>query len=584
MTYTAPLQDIQFAMKQAGLAELSALPDYAGADEMAEEILGQAARIAADVLAPLNRIGDTQGSQVIDGKVQVPQGFAAAYSQLVEGGWLALSQPERHGGAGLPFLLHIGVSEMWCSANMALSLCPMLTSGATNALVAHASDALAQQYLPKMVSGEWTGTMNLTEPQAGSDLSLVKTRAEPAGDHYLIKGQKIFITWGEHEMTDNIVHLVLARLPDAPEGSAGISLFLVPKYLLDDDGNPGKRNDARVISVEHKLGIHASPTCVMSFGGDSEGAVGYLVGEPNRGLACMFTMMNHARLEVGLSGVSLGERAYQHALAYARERIQGRLPGSGEPTAIIEHGDVRRMLLQMRSLTEAARALAYHTCAAVDFSHHHPDEDARARSQRRVDLLTPVVKGWTTEIAQEITSLGIQIHGGMGYIEETGAAQYARDARITPIYEGTNGIQAADLVDRKVLRDGGTALNELLDEMAACAAAAGDELAPLGKRLDEAVTGVREAARFLLDNAADQPRLSGAVAFDFLMLLGHTSGAWKLIEAVQLAAREGANDIHAGKLAMARFYCASILPRTGAHLQSVLDGADATLSLPAEMF
>src|SRR5688572_3065465 len=458
--YTAPLKDMRFVLHElAGLRAVAKLPGYEEATpDTVDAILEEAARFASGVLDPLNRVGDQQGSKLADGKVRTPPGFRDAYRKFAEGGWNALPFEPDWGGQGLPKLVATPVDEMWTSANMSFSLCPLLTQGAVHALALRGSQALQQAYIPKMVAGEWTGTMNLTEPQAGSDLALVKTRAVRVkdvkqGDHYRISGQKIFITYGEHDLTKQIVHLVLARTPEAPEGTKGISLFVVPKFLVKPDGALGERNGARCASLEHKLGIHASPTAVMIY----EDAVGYLVGEENRGLETMFIMMNAARFGVGLEGVALAERAFQRALAFAKERLQGRdLVAGGKTVPIIRHPDVRRMLMLMKSQTEAMRALAYVVAAALDHASRHPDESMRQEHQAFVDLMIPVVKGWCTETGIEVASLGVQVHGGMGFVEETGAAQYLRDARITTIYEGTTGIQAMDLVGRKVARDGGT--------------------------------------------------------------------------------------------------------------------------------
>ena len=444
--YVAPLKDMRFVLKElAGLAEVAKLPGYGEADaDTVDAILGEAAKFATGVLDPLNRTGDTEGSRWKDGAVATPKGFKDAYRQYVEGGWAALPVASEWGGQGLPKIVATPVEEMWCSANMSFSLCPMLTQGAIHAIELRGAPALQKVFLPKMASGEWTGTMNLTEPQAGSDLALLKTRAVREGDHYRISGQKIFITFGEHDYTGNIVHLVLARTPDAPAGVKGISLFVVPKFLVKPDGTLGERNGATCASIEHKLGIHASPTAVMVF----DNAVGYLVGEENRGLETMFIMMNAARFAVGLEGVAIAERAFQRALAYARERVQGRDLAGGGTVPIIRHPDVRRMLMLMKSQTEAMRALAYVVAAALDIAARHPDEKLRQQNHAFVDLMIPVVKGWSTETGIEVASLGVQVHGGMGFIEETGAAQHLRDARITTIYEGTTGIQANDLVGR----------------------------------------------------------------------------------------------------------------------------------------
>ncbi|HSR72351.1 MAG TPA: acyl-CoA dehydrogenase family protein, partial [Kiloniellales bacterium] len=452
--YRAPLTEMRFVLTElAGLSEIAALPGCGEATpDLAESVLEAAGRLAGEVLAPLNQSGDRIGCRLENGVVRTAPGFAEAYKAYVEGGWGALPFDPAFGGQGLPWLLATPVQEMWNAANVSFALNPILTQGAVELLQAYGSDAQQALYLPKLVAGTWTATMNLTEPQAGSDLGRLETRAVPDGTHYLISGQKLFITWGEHDCAENIVHMVLARLPDAPAGTRGISLFLVPKILLEPDGSPGRRNDLRCVSLEHKLGIHAAPTCLMAFG-DSGGAIGYLVGEPNRGLEAMFTMMNNARLAIGMQGLGLAERAYQAAVAYARDRIQGRpVEGGEDAVPIIRHPDVRRMLMTMRARVEAMRALAYVAAAALDRAKRIEAPDERARWQARVDLLIPVVKAWLTDLGCEITSLGIQVHGGVGYIEETGVAQYLRDARIATIYEGTNGIQALDLLNRKLLR------------------------------------------------------------------------------------------------------------------------------------
>ena len=584
MTYSAPVDEMRFVMEHlAGLEDIFALPGVEALDaDMLGAILDEGSKFAGNELAPLNRVGDREGSHLVDGAVRIPTGFTEAYKKFCEAGWLGLAQDVAYGGQGLPFLLHIALSEMRDSACLAFALCPMLSGSAILALSAHGERAQKSAYLAKMVSGEWTGTMILTEPQAGSDLSAVKTVAEPNGDHYLLRGQKIFITWGDHEMTDNVVHLVLARIADAPAGSSGLSLFLVPKFLLEADGSLGARNDVHAVSLEHKLGIHASPTCVMSFG-DEGGAVAYLVGEPNRGLACMFTMMNHARLEVGLEGVALGERAYQRAVTFARERVQGRVPGQEPGMSIIGHADVRRMLMLMRAHTEASRALAYVAAACVDHVHYNPDPAGRAYHEARLELLTPIVKGWSTEIAQEVTSLGVQIHGGMGYIEETGAAQLYRDARITPIYEGTNGIQAQDLAGRKLAGDGGKAMFALLDEIDDfCDGAAG-----LPGRLEALRSGadqLRTSAHYILAHASQDPSLSGSVAFSFLMQAGTLLGAWQLERAARAALQLGDDQLAETKAAIASFYASHILPRAGAHHQTVMTGADSAVALPMDWF
>ena len=586
--YVAPTRDISFVMNELlDYSKINALDNFTDAtSELTGAILDEAGKFAADVMAPLNRVGDLQGVKVEDNTVVTPEGFKEAYQLFVDNQWLSLAQDPKYGGQGMPFLLHLAVSEMWNSACMSLALCPMLTAGGIDALMAHASDEIKTKYLPNLVTGKWSGTMNLTEPHAGSDLSTLKTRAEPVGDHYLIRGQKIYITWGEHDMTENILHIVLAPMIDAPPGNKGLSLFLVPKFKVNDDGSLGERNDVRVVSTEHKLGIHASPTCVMSFG-ENEGAVGYLIGEPGDGLACMFTLMNHARLEVGLEGVSLAERAYQDALAYAKDRVQGRNVETGEPAAIIQHADVQRMLMTMRSLTDAMRGLAYDGAWSHDIRMHGSDDDKR-RHGERFALLTPVVKAWCTELVNEITSIGIQVHGGMGFIEESGAAQHYRDARITSIYEGTNGIQANDLVGRKVLRDQGAALNAYVEEIMQTVEQieGNDELKTIAGQLREAVGNLQEGARFVIENAQRDSNFIGAVSYNFLMMMGYVAGAWYMARTAELAVRARDEDaaFYDRKLMSAKFYFAQMLPRHGAYLTAVKEGADAGLALDASCF
>jgi alkylation response protein AidB-like acyl-CoA dehydrogenase len=589
--YQAPVREMLFAIRDlAGLAQITCLPGYGEATaDTAEAILEQAAELAASVIGPTNPIGDQQGTRVENGGVVVPDEFKAVYREFQAGGWAGVTAPEEFGGQGLPFLFGVAIEEMWCSANLAWSLCPLLTEGAARAIEAHASPELRKAYLPKMIAGEWTGTMNLTEPQAGTDLAALRTQAVPEGDHYRISGQKIYITWGDHNMTENVVHLVLARLPDAPPGVRGISLFLAPKFLLNADGTPGERNGVRPLSVEHKLGIHGSPTCVMAF----DGAVAYLVGELNNGLAAMFTMMNHARLGVGLEGVAVSERSYQRARAYAKERVQGRVAGEPGRAAIIRHADVRRMLLTMKAYIEAMRSIAYVTAADLDLARRHPDANTRVRHQSRVELMTPVVKGWSTEIGQVLTSLGLQIHGGMGYVEETGVAQYMRDARITTIYEGTTGIQANDLVSRKILRDGGDSLRSLVADLRAFEAelAKVDDLAVLTRGLCEGREAIEAAGAWLAANHARHPAAPGAASYHVLMLLGTVTGGWQLARGA-LIARErlaaGATgpdrDFFEAKLVTARFYAEQFLPLATAHLRALQAGPDALMALADDQF
>jgi 3-(methylthio)propanoyl-CoA dehydrogenase len=564
MSYIAPLDDMRFVLNHlAGLPEIAALPGLEDAQpELVEAILTEAARFACEVLGPLNATGDRQGCRWADGKVSTPDGFPQAYRQFIDAGWNGMPASADIGGQGLPAVVSSAVAEMWKSANLAFSLCQMLTMGAVHALEEHASDEIKQRFLPRLVTGEWTGTMNLTEPQAGSDLSAVRMRAEPDGEAHRLFGSKIFITWGEHDVAENIIHLVLARLPDAPPGTRGISLFVAPKFLVNPDGGLGVRNDLICSSIEHKLGIHGSPTAVMSYG-DDKGAVAYLVGAPNHGLEYMFTMMNHSRLNVGLEGVAVSEAAYQTAVRYARERIQGRPIGSDAPAPIIHHPDVQRMLMDMKARTEAMRALAYCTAACMDRALHHPDAAQRAQNQGRLDLLTPVVKGWCTENSIMIASAGMQVHGGVGYVEETGAAQYLRDARITTIYEGTTGIQANDLIGRKLARDKGVNAGALISDMNADLDAlepANDvDLVAIRFGLSNALVAFREATDWMLANHDSHPREAAAGAVPYLKLMGTVTGGWQMARAARIAHRLlGTSEENAGflraKIGTARFY------------------------------
>jgi 3-(methylthio)propanoyl-CoA dehydrogenase len=571
--YAAPLADMRFALDTvAGLPELAALPGLEqAAPDVVEAVMEGAAKFAGEIIAPLNVIGDKQGSRLENGVVRTPDGFKAAYKAYVEGGWNALAFDPEIGGQGLPKALNICVTEMWTSASMAWALNPLLTVGAVEALDIHGTDELKRLYLGKLVSGEWTGSMNLTEPQAGSDVGAMRTRASREGDHYRIKGQKIFITYGEHDLTPNIVHMVLARSPDGPPGTAGLSLYLVPKFLVNADGGLGIRNDLRAVSLEHKLGIHASPTCVMAYG-DNEGAIGFLVGEENRGMECMFTMMNNARLQVGLQGLAISERAYQQARDYARMRVQGKPVTAIGPGAlpILHHPDVRRMLASMKARIAAMRALIYYTAAMIDRAHHHPDAEARTKFQARVDLLIPVVKAWCTDQGVAIASLGIQVHGGMGFIEETGAAQHYRDARIAPIYEGTNGIQANDLLGRKVQRDSGAAMAALIAEMRGAPEPGGH------RELAAGINALATATTWLVEHAPERAAtLAGAVPY--LELTGIVTGGWLLaLEAKEAKRRldehEGDAAFNRAKLATARFYAEQLLATAPALLPAVTGG------------
>ncbi|AEV26663.1 MULTISPECIES: acyl-CoA dehydrogenase [Azospira] len=594
--YNAPLRDMHFVMKElAGLEQVVQLPGYEEVDtDLSDAILEEASKFAGNVLSPINFSGDQEGSKWHDKAVTVPAGFKEAYTQFAENGWTALACSPEFGGQGLPKLISTAVNEMWKSANMAFSLCPMLTTGAIEALMTAGSDALKQKFLPKMVSGEWTGTMNLTEPSAGSDLAAVRTRAEPQGDgSYKIFGQKIFITYGDHNMTENIVHLVLARLPNAPEGVKGISLFVVPKFMVKDDGSLGERNDAYCVSIEHKLGIHASPTAVMAFG-DHGGAVGYLVGEENRGLEYMFIMMNAARFAVGMEGVALAERAYQQAVWYAKDRIQGTELGvrGGPKVSILKHPDVRRLLMSMRSQTEAARALAYVVAAAMDAAKHHPDEAVRAANQAFADLMIPVVKGHSTEMSIEVASEGVQVHGGMGFIEETGAAQHLRDARITAIYEGTTAIQANDLIGRKMAREGGATIKAVIAEMrkldAKLAAQNGADFVAIRKRFAAGVDALEQAANWIVAIFKDDIKAAHAGSVPFLRLLGIVAGGWQMARAALVAQEKiagGDSDpFYAAKIVTARFFADHQLTKAQGLTDSIVDGATGTLALAEELF
>ncbi len=589
--YRPPLADLAFtldAIVGAGVLKTSgAFPDYDNA--LQDAVLGEAAKLAAEVIAPLNRAGDKSGATLENGVVRTAPGFANAYSAFAEGGWAGITADPRHGGQGLPMTIGVAVEEFWQAANMSFGLCPLLTHGAIEALSAHGTDDQKRVYLPKLVSGVWTGTMNLTEPDAGSDVGALKTRAVRAGDGtYRITGQKIYITWGDHDVAENIVHLVLARLPDAPPGTRGISLFLVPKFLPDADGNPGPRNDLAAVGLEHKLGIHASPTCTMSFG-DNGGATAFLIGQENRGLAAMFTMMNSARLNVGVQGVAIAERALQQAVHYANERAQGKPFGLQHEGAtmvpIVRHPDVRRMLMTMRSGIEAGRAICLSTALAIDLARHHPDEGERKLAKQREELLTPIAKAWCTDMGVRAASLGVQVHGGMGFVEETGAAQHYRDARILPIYEGTNGIQAIDLVTRKIGLDGGAVLARLFAEIEETAAvlqtSAEDIHAIAGRQLSDGLAAARAASAWLVERLSrgkPYDALSGATPYLELMgavVGGHLLGRGAIEAARRLAAGEGDAAFLAGRIANARFFMANSVTAAAGLLGSVTSGAEA---------
>ncbi|MEA3122275.1 MAG: 3-(methylsulfanyl)propanoyl-CoA dehydrogenase [Paraburkholderia sp.] len=596
MSYTAPIRDMLFAMKElAGLDEVSALPGFEDATfETAQAVLGESAKLCEEVLAPLNVEGDRHPSVWKDGAVKATPGFEQAFRQFVEGGWQGVQHPLEYDGQGLPKLIATPCIEMLNAANLSFALCPLLTDGAIEALLTAGSVEQKQRYVPKLISGVWTGTMNLTEPQAGSDLALVRTRAEPQGDGtYRLFGTKIFITWGEHDMAQNIVHLVLARTPDAPEGIKGISLFIVPKFLVGEDGSLGARNDVHCVSIEHKLGIKASPTAVLQFG-DHGGALGYLVGEENRGLEYMFIMMNAARFAVGMQGIAVADRAYQKAVAYAKERVQSRpVDGSGKAAVtIIHHPDVRRMLATMRSLTEGARALAYVAAAHSDIGHRHADATVRAEHQAIYEYMVPIVKGWSTELSIDVASLGVQVHGGMGFIEETGAAQYYRDARILTIYEGTTAIQANDLVGRKTLRDGGKVAMQLVarigEMVEALAAHDGAAFVSMREHLGAGARSFAAVVEFVLDNAKHDPSAVFAGSVLYLKLAGIVLSGWQMARAMLVAAREEASDrsFYGAKIATARFYAEHVLPQAAALEVAILSarGDEGVLALSEDQF
>ena len=584
--YRAPLREMRFVLEELLEAgTLSACPHFAEySNDLGRSVLEEAGRFAESVLEPLNRSGDTEGARWTPEGVVAAAGFRAAYQQFVAGGWPALGSDPEYGGQIVPRVLVSAVGEFWGSANLAFKLGPMLTHGAVHALELSGSAAQKAQYLPKMVSGEWSGTMVLTEPQAGSDLGQVRTRAVPDGDRYRLFGQKIFITWGDHDLTANTIHMVLGRIEGAPAGVKGISLFIVPKVLVKADGSLGERNDLRCLSIEHKLGIHASPTCVLAFG-EKAGAVGYLVGEAGRGLEYMFIMMNSARLSVGSEGYAVGERSFQRAADWARTRVQGRPPHAerGSNATIIQHPDVKRMLLTMKSQTEASRALTLYTAMQFDLAAASPDPAVRAAAQARGELLTPIVKGWCTEIGNEVAGIGVQVHGGMGFIEETGAAQYVRDVRITTIYEGTTGIQANDLIGRKIARDRGAAVTAFLTEM-------GTELTGLAaveERVDgtcraalAAVGQLRRATEALGKALATRPEIALSVSVPYLKLCGYVAGGWLLAKSAAIAEDQAAGperEFYTAKIHTAAFYAAQILPLAAA-LASVVEQGGASVA------
>ena len=594
MSYTAPLKDMLFVMNElAGLSAVNALPGCEDATpETAEAILEENAKFCSEVIAPLNHAGDKEPSSWADGRVTTSPGFKEAFRQFGEAGWQGVQHPLEFGGQGLPKLVATPCIEMLNSANLSFALCPLLTDGTIEALMTAGTQQQKETYIANFISGKWTGTMNLTEPQAGSDLALVRTRAVPEGDGtYKIFGTKIFITYGEHDMAENIVHLVLARTPNAPEGVKGISLFIVPKFLVNADGSLGARNDVHCVSIEHKLGIKASPTAVLQFG-DHGGAIGTLVGEENRGLEYMFIMMNAARFAVGIQGLSVSERAYQQAVAYARDRVQSRdLAGSPGPVAIIHQPDVRRMLMSMRAQIEAARALAYVAAATSDAAHFSDDEATRKSNQAFYEYLVPIVKGWTTELSIDVTSTGVQVHGGMGFIEETGAAQYYRDARILPIYEGTTAIQANDLVGRKTVRDGGAVAKGIIGQVRKTVAELqGDAaLAPIARRLGEAADALEQVVDYVVGNVKSDIKAVFAGSVPYLKMAGVVLGGWQMaraaaVAAARLNAGEGDSKFYEAKLGTARFYAEQILPQALAYRTAIVEGGQAVMALAEDQF
>ncbi|MBV1878519.1 MAG: acyl-CoA dehydrogenase [Pseudomonadales bacterium] len=632
--YIAPIKEMSFVLNS--VANLGIVCDQPRFDTTSPEIvttvLDQAAKFATNILAPLNTVGDLIGSTIVDSQVREASGFAEAYQRFIDDGWTTLPCDPEFGGMGLPLCVGIATMEMWSAANLSFALCPMLGQGAIEALQSHASDYLRQQYLANMIAGQWTGTMNLTEAQAGSDLAAINTSARPKTNtlpqpnltnddqqQYLIQGNKIFITWGDHQMTDNIIHLVLARIDGAPAGVKGISLFLVPKYLPEENGLAGQQNDVVALSVEHKMGIHGSPTCVMSYGSNSEGAVGYLIGEENMGLSYMFTMMNNARLNVGTQGVALSDRAYQQAVSYAQQRVQGIAPGAETNGAIIDHPDVKRMLMLMRALTEASRALCYVTAANFDMGNHCLDPQTANAALRRGELLTPLAKAWSTEVSQEVTTLGMQVHGGMGYIEETGAAQLMRDARITTIYEGTTGIQANDFIGRKIIRDQGAEMHLLLNELQLTLTELEDisSLKLIKDNLHESSQALEQGLQWLFANHQSSQGLAATVASNFLMGVGTCIAGWLMAKSALVAHQklidnsritnslgeiknslgeitnslgDNSNEpnldsgFYTSKITTCRFYAAHILPRCKAYFAAVQTGMEPDLVLSAERF
>ncbi len=593
--YKPPLNDIRLVLNEiSDIVALCDLPEYEHVDrETVDGVLEELGRFAAEVVSPVNQIGDKEGCSVEDGVVTMPKEFGEAWDRFVDAGWGAISQDPDYGGGGFPLAIHTVLTELLATASRAWSMGPMLTAGAIDCLHTFSDETQKETFLPKLVSGEWSGTMNLTEPQAGSDVGALTTKAIPQEDGtYRIFGTKIFITFGEHELVENIVQLVLARTPDSPPGTKGISCFIVPKYLIEDDGSLGERNDYRCLSLEHKLGLHASPTCVISYGDDGDGAVGYLIGEEHQGMRYMFKMMNNARLGVGVEGLAVAERALQQASAFALERRQGKAIGAqaGEQSLIIEHPDVRRMLLTMRAYTDAMRCVLYANAAALDVAKCHPDAEERQSASDRAELLTPISKAWCTDLGVEMTSLGIQVHGGYGYIEETGAAQHLRDSRISPIYEGTNGIQAIDLVGRKLRMGEGKVMRDLLDEIGGFVeglAEMGPEYETIKVNLADSLQAVEEATIWLNEKGKEDPLQAISGATPFLRMLGQLVGGWFLARlAIGAINNEeiGDEEFRKSKLTVANFYAEQLLPLTRAQLGAVTAGSSDLFAVPEELF
>lgn len=594
-TYQAPLRDMQFVLKElAGIDEIAKIPGFEDTADVWESILDEAGAFATGVLDPLNRVADKEGCMWKDGAVTTPAGFKEAYKKFADAGWIGLPVSAEYGGQGLPSVLLGPTLEMWNGSNIGFANGPLLNQGAIEAIEFVGNDEQKTKWIPNLVSGKWTGTMNLTEPQAGSDLAQVRTKAVPSGDHYLLTGEKIFITFGEHDMAENIVHLVLARLPDAPEGVKGISLFIVPKVLVGENGKLGEPNDVVCAGIEHKLGINGNPTCTMKFGEKGTGAVGYLLGEANRGLEYMFIMMNAARFSVGVQGFAVADRAYQHALEYAKERVQmaDATTRNKQPVRIIEHPDVRRMLMWQKANLEAMRALSYVTAASLDYSHKHPDEKVRKEHKAFVEFMIPIVKGWCTENSVELCSTALQIFGGMGYVEETGIAQQYRDVRITTIYEGTTGIQALDLVGRKLIRDMGasaTAVGKQIEKFAKEAAADSNaDVKAIGEALLRGLAIVNETSQWIGMNAMGDLKKAFACSVPYLKLWGVVAGGWQMARAAKIAAEKIAagdkDPFYAAKLTTAKFYASHVLTQAEYFKRQIIDGAGDVMTLPEDAF